>query len=116
MPGAPTGDWYFVEIKRHYNPGNYYEVQTAHAMTGPVGTIYERGQQSGSAGSGWGTWTKQGASIVHGGAYYYRYTDGACMGGNPVTGNCSCPSGTSPYTTITAVGTYMGALTGVVCN
>jgi hypothetical protein len=63
MPGAPTGDWYFVEIKRHYNPGNYYEVQTAHAMTGPVGTIYERVQQSGAAGSGWGTWTKQGGSV-----------------------------------------------------
>ena len=61
MTNAPSADWYFVEVKRHINPGNFYEVQTAHAMTGAnTGTIYERVQQSGSAGIGWGAWVKSG--------------------------------------------------------
>lgn len=62
MTNAPTADWYFVEVKRHINSGNFYEVQTAHAMTGAnVGIIYERVQQSASAGTGWGAWVAQGA-------------------------------------------------------
>ena len=57
MGNAPTADWYFIDTYRHVNGNNYYAVQTANAMTGTnVGKPYTRVQQSGSAGTGWGSW------------------------------------------------------------
>lgn len=57
LGNAPTADWYFVEVMRHINGGNFYVSQRATIMTGgAAGTMYVRAQQSGSAGSGWSAW------------------------------------------------------------
>lgn len=112
MANAPTADWYFVEVKRHVNAGNYYQVQTAHAMTGGnVGTIYERVQESGSPGIGWGAWVKQGGASGGGGTWQTSTYTGACWVVNTRTGGCSCPAG---YNT-----KWIGVITGCTttyCN
>lgn len=59
LGNAPTGDWFFVEYNRHVNPANYYASQRAVGMNGSAaGQTWIRSQQSGTAGTGWGAWTR----------------------------------------------------------
>lgn len=54
---APSGDWFFIEVMRHYNTLNYYTIQRATGMTGGVANItWTRSQQSGAPGVGWSAW------------------------------------------------------------
>jgi hypothetical protein len=60
---APNGDgnWFFIEVMRHINPVNYYAVQRATGMTGPLtNQVYQRYQQNGgsTAGVGWSAWVR----------------------------------------------------------
>lgn len=53
LGNAPTADWFFVEIIRHTNPGNFYVMQRATGMTGAAaGRVWTRNQQSGA----WSAW------------------------------------------------------------
>ena len=64
---------------RHVNGGNYYLTQRATAMTGPVGGVWVRGQQSGSPGSGWSSWTKQGDEALISGNGYTKLPSGLIL-------------------------------------
>lgn len=56
---APTGDWFFIEVNRHVNSGNFYQSQRAIGMTGgAAGQTWTRSQQAWSAGGGWSPWVK----------------------------------------------------------
>ena len=70
LGNAPDGNWYFVEVMRHYNAGNYYATQRATGMTGGVANlVYQRSQQSGSVGSGWSAWVRTDAATLSDGSY-----------------------------------------------
>lgn len=59
------GDWIFVEVSRHVNHSIYYTSQRVVGMTGSsVGKIWNRNQQSGTAGTGWSAWVQQADLIV----------------------------------------------------
>lgn len=82
LGNAPSAEWFFIEYTRHVNSGNYFVSQRAVGMTGSsAGQIWIRSQQSGSAGSGWGTWTKIMAGMIIRDSALYPFA--------------SCPSGTS---------------------
>lgn len=54
------GDWFFLEVYRHINTGNYYTVQRVMGMTGAAaGKVWHRNQQSGVSGTGWSAWVQQ---------------------------------------------------------
>lgn len=79
LGNAPTGDWFFVEYNRHVNPGNYYVSQRAVGMTGSAaGQTWTRSQQSGVAGTGWGSWSADGGMPSGGIGYFWLTT---CPGG-----------------------------------
>lgn len=97
MGNAPDGNWYFVEVLRHLNAGNWYVIQRATGMTGAVANkVYQRSQQSGSPNVNWGAWEQQGGGARFGGTFMYL-GNGACADANPQTGACSCPSGTTAH-------------------
>jgi type II secretory pathway pseudopilin PulG len=67
-PNSPAGgDWFFLEVYRHVNFGNYYAAQRVTGMTGnSAGIVWTRSQQSGTAGTGWSAWVKYGQFSVDG--------------------------------------------------
>ena len=112
LGNAPTADWFFVEYNRHTNPANYYVSQRAVGMTGSAaGKTWIRSQQSGSAGSGWGSWAEltsgygQYAFAVtgYGGAFIgigTKNPDGTFTGSvicNPYTVSVECGKGGNYY-------------------
>lgn len=64
------GEWFFLEVYRHINPGNYYVAQRVIGMTGAaVGKVWIRNQQSGTQTGGWSAWVQTadpGVSIASG--------------------------------------------------
>src|SRR5690606_8237076 len=71
---APSGDWLFVEVMRHYNTGNFYTVQRATGMTGgAAGKVWLRTQQSDNQGVGWGPW-----SLITGSFGFSELISGEC--------------------------------------
>lgn len=53
------GDWFFLEVFRHVNHGNYYVSQRVTGMTGAsVGKVWTRNQQSNTYGVNWSAWTQ----------------------------------------------------------
>ncbi|WP_103737936.1 shufflon system plasmid conjugative transfer pilus tip adhesin PilV [Diaphorobacter sp. LR2014-1] len=59
-PNSPAGgDWFFLEVFRHVNQGNYYVSQRVIGMTGwAVGKVWLRNQQSGTQAGGWSAWNQ----------------------------------------------------------
>lgn len=59
-PNSPAGgDWFFLEVFRHVNQGNYYVAQRVIGMTGGnAGKVWQRNQQSGTQAGGWSAWNQ----------------------------------------------------------
>jgi len=59
-PNSPAGgDWFFLEVFRHVNQGNYYVAQRVIGMTGGnAGKVWQRNQQSGTQAGGWSGWNQ----------------------------------------------------------
>src|SRR5690606_867704 len=92
LGNAPSGDWFFIEVMRHYSTGNYYTVQRATGMTGGAASkVWVRSQQSASHGVGWGPWESNTPTPgpIFGGTYMDYMVGPGCFRPNPYTGNCS---------------------------
>lgn len=83
LPNSPAGaEWVFVEVYRHINPANFYTAQRVVGMTGvAAGRVWQRNQQSGASGAGWGAWVQQADSQVAIGAGGTVTAAGAVTGG-----------------------------------
>jgi type II secretory pathway pseudopilin PulG len=60
LPNSPAGgDWVFVEVFRHTNPGIYFLTQRVIGMTGAsIGKSWTRSQNSGGPAGGWTSWVQ----------------------------------------------------------
>jgi len=95
------GEWFFLEVYRHINPGNYYVAQRVIGMTGAaVGKVWIRNQQSGTQTGGWSAWnqisdpsvTTTNGTIISQRGQFSRDLAGPCCGD---TGTISLAESTS---------------------
>lgn len=63
---SPAGaEWIFLEVYRHPDKNTFYTAQRVVGMTGAAaGRVWQRNQQSGASGTGWGAWIQQADSQV----------------------------------------------------